>query len=54
MKSRNRNLTTAKVSRNDEFYTQYKDIEKEISLYRDCFRNKVVFWNGDNPDKSEF
>lgn len=54
MKSRNRNLTTAKVSRNDEFYTQYKDIEKEISLYRDCFRNKVVLCNCDNPDKSEF
>lgn len=54
MESRNRNLTIAKVSRNDEFYTQYKDIEKEISLYRDCFRGKIVLCNCDNPDKSEF
>jgi hypothetical protein len=29
----NSNLTNAKNAKNDEFYTQYPDIEKEISAY---------------------
>lgn len=29
----NRNLTKAKNAKNDEFYTQYHDIEKEIAAY---------------------
>jgi len=29
----NSNLTEAQRAKNDEFYTQYHDIEKEISAY---------------------
>ena len=36
----------AKINKNDEFYTQYEDIEKEINAYyeynRDVFRNKTI------------
>ena len=31
----NKNLTTAKKARNDEFYTQYEDIQKEVQAYID-------------------
>ncbi len=29
----NKNLNKAKVSKNDEFYTSYEDVEKEIDIY---------------------
>jgi len=39
----NSNLTEAKRAKNDEFYTQYHDIEKEIGVYlefdADTFRD---------------
>ena len=42
----NNNLTSAKKARNDEFYTQYEDIQKEVQAYidynPDVFRGKVV------------
>lgn len=54
----NRNLTNAKKAKNDEFYTQYKDIEKEIEAYLDfnpsVFRDKVVYCNCDDPFESNF
>ena len=50
----NAQFQTAKDSKKDEFYTQYIDIEKEISYYSDIFRDKVVYCNCDNPDWSEF
>lgn len=31
--SKNENLHAAKVAKNDEFYTQYDDIEKEMNAY---------------------
>jgi hypothetical protein len=41
----NSNLTSAKKAKNDEFYTQYLDIEKEISAYlmydADTFRGRL-------------
>ena len=33
IKMANSNLTNAKNAKNDEFYTQYQDIEKEITVY---------------------
>ena len=54
----NSNLTNAKRAKNDEFYTQYSDIQKEIGAYLeynlDVFRNKVVYCNCDDPFESNF
>ncbi|MFA6552031.1 MAG: adenine-specific methyltransferase EcoRI family protein [Candidatus Paceibacterota bacterium] len=54
----NKNLTNAKKAKNDEFYTQFGDIQKEIQAYldydSDAFRNKVVYCNCDDPYESNF
>ena len=54
----NSNLTNAKRTKNDEFYTQYKDIEKEVSAYLEynpnAFRGKTVLLPCDDPDWSNF
>ena len=50
----NKNLHNAKESKNDEFYTQLEDIEKELSHYRHHFESKVVFCNCDDPYESNF
>ena len=50
----NSNLHRAKSVKNDEFYTQRADIDKELSHYSDQFRGKTVYCNCDDPDRSEF
>ncbi|MBN1585358.1 adenine-specific methyltransferase EcoRI family protein [Candidatus Uhrbacteria bacterium] len=54
----NSNLANAKRAKNDEFYTQYGDIQKEIGAYLeydpDSFRNKTVYCNCDDPYESNF
>ncbi len=54
----NSNLTNAKRAKNDEFYTQYNDIQKEIEAYLeynpDVFRGQVVYCNCDDPFESNF
>jgi len=54
----NKNLANAKKVKNDEFYTQYPDIQKEIEAYLeynpDVFRDKVVYCNCDDPYESNF
>jgi len=54
----NSNLTNAKKVKNDEFYTQYSDIQKEIEAYLeynpDVFRGKTVYCNCDDPYESNF
>ena len=54
----NKNLTNAKRAKNDEFYTQFGDIQKEIEAYLeynpDAFRSKVVYCNCDDPFESNF
>lgn len=54
----NTKLGNAKAAKNDEFYTQYEDIEKEMQAYleydKNIFQNKVVFLPCDDPDKSNF
>ena len=52
--TRNQNLTKAKSAKNDEFYTQLTDIEKELIHYRCHFKNKVVYCNCDDPRASNF
>lgn len=50
----NINLCKAKFVKNDEFYTQYEDIEKELSNYTKHFYNKTIYCNCDNPKFSNF
>lgn len=45
---RNQNLTAAKVRKNDEFYTRYEDIEKELENYKEFFKDKTVYCPCDN------
>ena len=52
--SLNKNLSQARVSRNDEFYTQLKDIENELRHYKDHFKGKTVYCNADDPRVSNF
>jgi len=54
----NSNLANARRAKNDEFYTQYSDIQKEIEAYLEynpnVFRGKVVYCNCDDPFESNF
>lgn len=50
----NSNLGAAKKAKNDEFYTQLTDIEKELKYYRKHFKGKTVFCNCDDPFESNF
>ena len=54
----NSNLGAAKAAKNDEFYTQYADIQKEINAYLeynpDVFRGKTVLLPCDDPEWSNF
>ncbi len=47
-------LNTAKSGKNDEFYTQLSDIEKELRHYTKHFKNKTVLCNCDDPQVSNF
>lgn len=53
-KSSNKYLRKASQTKEDEFYTQLADIEKEMKHYKDQFRGKVVFCNCDDPKESNF
>ncbi len=53
-KSLNSNLHKASKAKNDEFYTQLVDVEKELKHYKDQFRGKVVYCNCDDPFESNF
>ena len=54
----NSNLTKAKNAKNDEFYTQYHDIEKEITAYLEfnpnVFHGKTILLPCDDPEWSNF
>ena len=54
----NTNLANAKTAKNDEFYTQYSDIQKEINAYLDydpnVFRGKTLLLPCDDPEWSNF
>jgi hypothetical protein len=54
----NDRLADARRAKNDEFYTQYQDIEKEFNAYLDynpdVFRGKVVLLPCDDPEWSSF
>lgn len=48
------NLQHAQKAKQDEFYTQLTDIEKELRHYKDHFKGKTVFCNCDDPFESNF
>jgi len=54
----NTNLGAAKKAKQDEFYTQWSDIEREMNAYLeydpDVFRDKVVLLPCDDPEWSNF
>jgi len=56
--AQNRKLGAAKAAKQDEFYTRYVDIQKEVEAYLefdpDTFRGKVVYCNCDDPFESNF
>ena len=54
MARKNDNLHTAKKAKNDEFYTQVRDIEREIEHYIPHFIDKVIYMPCDNPEWSNF
>ena len=51
---RKQKLGAARVAKEDEFYTQLTDVEKEMRHYRKHFKNKTVFCNCDDPFESNF
>ncbi len=56
--AKNSNLSQAKAAKNDEFYTQYADIQKEVNAYieynLDVFRGKTILLPCDDPEWSNF
>ena len=39
------NLQNAQKAKQDEFYTQLTDIEKELRHYKEHFKGKTIFCN---------
>ena len=54
----NKKMHSAKDAKNDEFYTQYDDIQSEVNAYleydADTFRGKAVLLPCDDPEWSNF
>lgn len=44
----NANLHKAIIAKDDEFYTNYADIEKELNQYAKQFKNKIIYCNCDD------
>lgn len=57
-KTKNAQLSAAKKAKNDEFYTQWQDIEREMNAYLeydpDVFRDKTILLPCDDPEWSNF
>lgn len=49
-----KHLDRAKKEKNDEYYTQLSDIERELPHYECHFKGKTVYCNCDNPEQSKF
>lgn len=50
----NKSLTAAARAKQDEFYTQLTDVEKELRHYKKIFKGKTVLCNCDDPFESNF
>lgn len=53
-KALNSSFQDAKKAKEDEFYTQLPDIERELRHYKKHFKGKVVYLNCDDPRVSNF
>ena len=47
--TQNASLSRAKSNKEDEFYTQKEDVERELKHYRTHFNGKVVYLNCADP-----
>ncbi len=47
-------MNEASKNKNDEFYTQLSDIERELGHYKEHFKGKIIFLNCDDPEESNF
>lgn len=58
MANKNKTLSAAKKGKNDEFYTQWVDIEKEVNAYIEynptVFKDKIILLPSDDPFESNF
>lgn len=54
VETQNSSLSRAKINKEDEFYTQLEDVERELKHYRKHFKGKVVYLNCDDPRVSAF
>ena len=52
--SKSANLAAARAAKEDEFYTQLSDVERELMHYKKHFKDKVVYCNCDDPRVSGF
>ena len=54
----NKKLSDAKIAKNDEFYTQLADIQREVNAYLEynpnVFRDKTILLPCDDPEWSNF
>ena len=50
----NKYLKIANKNKNDEFYTQLADIERELFHYKDRFKDKIIYCNCDDPRVTNF
>lgn len=50
----NQKLNNALKEKDDEFYTQLSDIEKELQYYTQHFEGKIIFCNCDDYKRSNF
>ena len=53
-KMQNKSLREAKKAKNDDFYTNISDIEKEIKHYKEHLKGKIIYCNCDDPTVSNF
>lgn len=52
--AKNTGLRSANKAKQDEFYTMYEDIQKELNNYEKHFEGKTVLCNADDPFESNF
>lgn len=52
MSNLNKTLHTAKKGKNDEFYTLYEDIDRELIHYKDQLYDKIIYCNTDDENSN--